>query len=105
MTYHYSLTLNIYDKILYFDGRIESIHEIISEFVNNFYEFESDCGIEYYGPSDDPHEFWKETIDVFISEICPNLEIISKFEQKITEIIDKEFKSWNLAKAIIRGGE
>ena len=42
---------------------------------------------------------------MYIDEISSNLEKISKFEQKTAEITDSMFKSWNLVKAIIRGGE
>ena len=41
---------------------------------------------------------------MYIDKISSNLEIISKFEQKTAEIIDREFKSWNQTKAIIHGG-
>ena len=42
---------------------------------------------------------------MYIDKISSNLERISKFEQKTVEITDRKFKSWNLVKAIIRGGE
>lgn len=41
---------------------------------------------------------------MYNNEISSNLERISKFEQKTAEIIDREFKSWNLAKAITYEG-
>lgn len=100
--YTWTMVINIYDQIGYFDGRIESIHDAISEFVNEFYDFETDRGVEYYGPSDNPHEFWRESIEVPMTEIVPNLEIISNFEQRITRILDKEFKSWTMTAGTIR---
>jgi len=100
--YTWTMIINIYDLIGYFDGRIESLHDAISEFVNEFYDFETDCGVEYYGSADNPHEFWKESIEVPMTDIVPNLDIISNFEQRITRILDKEFKSWTMTAGTIR---